>query len=78
MGQPAEILELSDPVRRVYDYWQSLPNLKGLPLKSALEPMNMPLQILPHVFLVELEYEPFAALIRLQGTYINSALGQQA
>ncbi|WP_162938135.1 PAS domain-containing protein [Kiloniella sp. EL199] len=67
---------LTAPVKGVYDYWQSLPRCRGLPLKSALAPMEIPREFLPHVFLMELEYDPFAALVRLQGTYINYSLGQ--
>ncbi|WP_085899320.1 PAS domain-containing protein [Kiloniella majae] len=71
-----DLNSLTAPVKGVYDYWQSLPKCRGLPLKSALAPMEIPLEFLPHVFLMELEYNPFAALVRLQGTYINYSLGQ--
>lgn len=71
-----DLNSLTAPVKGVYDYWQSLPKRKGLPLKSELAPMEIPLEFLPHVFLMELEYNPFAAQVRLQGTYINYSLGQ--
>jgi hypothetical protein len=76
VGQYADLDSLAAPVRGVYEYWEALPKFQGLPLKSSLDPVDMPLEYLPYVFLVQLEYNPFAALIRLQGTYINHSLGE--
>ena len=69
-------IKLTDPVKGIYDYWRSLPQCKGLPMKSALDPIGIPSEFLPHIFLVQLEYNPFSALVRLQGTYLNYSLGQ--
>jgi hypothetical protein len=74
--ESTDLNSLTAPVKGVYDYWLSLPKCRGLPLKSALTPIEIPPDFLPHVFLMELEYNPFAALVRLQGTYINYSLGQ--
>ncbi|WP_299378864.1 PAS domain-containing protein [uncultured Kiloniella sp.] len=76
MEQYADLDNLAPPVLGVYKYWLSLPKYEGLPLKSSLDPVDIPTKLLPHVFLVQLETNPFAALIRLQGTYINHSLGE--
>ncbi|WP_419904755.1 PAS domain-containing protein [Kiloniella sp.] len=67
---------LTLPVQGILDYWKSMPVEKDLPLKSTLDPLSIATEILPHIFLVELNYEPFSAFIRLQGTYLNNSLGQ--
>ncbi len=67
---------LTLPVQGILEYWKTLPFEQDLPFKSALDPLSIPTEILPHVFLVELGSNPFSALIRLQGTYLNHALGQ--
>ena len=76
MEQFADLDNLAPPVLGVYKYWLSLPKCAELPLKSCLDPVDIPTKLLPHVFLVQLETNPFAALIRLQGTYINHSLGE--
>ncbi|KKJ78667.1 hypothetical protein WH95_00845 [Kiloniella litopenaei] len=76
MEQYADLDNLSPPVLGVYKYWLTLPKCAGLPLKSSLDPVDIPTEHLPHVFLVQLEENPFAALIRLQGTYINHSIGE--
>ncbi|WP_417454525.1 PAS domain-containing protein [Kiloniella sp.] len=76
MEKPNDLLKLTAPVKGIYDYWRSLPTCEGLPLKSALDPVEIPSGFLPHIFLVQLEYNPFAAFVRLQGTYLNYSLGQ--
>jgi hypothetical protein len=72
----SDIKGLTRPVEGILNYWKSLPFEQDLPFKSSLDPLDIPTNILPHIFLVELNYNPFSACIRLQGTYLNSSLGQ--
>ncbi|MCZ4279940.1 PAS domain-containing protein [Kiloniella laminariae] len=73
-----EGLLIQSPVLRgLLSYWQSLPLKQDLPLKASFDPLSVPRQIWPQLFLCQLFYEPFSVLIRLQGTYLNDKLHQQ-
>ncbi len=76
MDTTADTKGLTLPIQGILEYWKSLPLEQDLPYKSALDPLLIPTEILPHIFLVELSYDPFSAYIRLQGTYLNNSLGQ--
>ncbi|RED45130.1 PAS domain-containing protein [Aestuariispira insulae] len=54
--------------RRVRAYWDSLAK-DGLPARRDIEPADIP-ALLPHIYLVEVSYEPLDFQYRLIGTAI--------
>ncbi|WP_282605567.1 PAS domain-containing protein [Pelagibius sp. Alg239-R121] len=62
---------------KLLSYWQSLITApETMPTRPAYCPIDMPREILPHVFLCQISPDPFEVLIRLQGTYIVERAGQ--
>ncbi|WP_020591292.1 PAS domain-containing protein [Kiloniella laminariae] len=72
-----DLLIQSPVLRGLLDYWKSLPAKPNLPLKTSFDPLAVPRQIWPQIFLCQLFYDPFSVLIRLQGTYLNDKLHQK-
>lgn len=62
--------------QQLMHYW--LDRVKGdaLPQRSDIDPIDMDTALLPHIFLCSVSYDPFEVYFRLQGTFINSRLGQ--
>jgi hypothetical protein len=55
-------------LRELYDYWQQLPRIGGpLPGRPSFDPLAVP-KVLPSIWLLDVEREPFRLRYRLVGT----------
>ncbi len=64
-------------ITRLYDYWRSIhPPGGGLPGRQHLDPMHIP-ELLPSVWLLDVQREPFRLRYRLVGTRIEEVRGQK-
>ena len=57
----------SSRARRMHAYWTAKKGDRLLPARADMEPSEMK-DLLPHVILTRLEYEPFRVLYKLVGT----------
>ena len=62
---------------KLLSYWQGLIEAtEVMPKRVDYSPIDIPPDVLPHVFLCQITPVPFQVLIRLQGTYIVERAGQ--
>lgn len=67
-------------IRRFFDYWQakhSVPKHSGggLPGRQNIDPLDIP-ELLPNIWLLDVQHEPFRLRYRLVGTGIVEARGR--
>ncbi len=63
-------------VRRLYEYWRSIHPRAGLPGRQHFEPLDIP-DLLPTLWLLDVQHEPFRLKFRLVGTKIAARLGRE-
>ena len=59
-------------LRRLYAYWQSICPADGLPGRQHFDPTAVT-GVLPHVWLLDVQAEPFRLCYRLVGTAVSEA-----
>jgi len=62
-------------VRRIHDYWCSIHPQIGLPGRQHIDPLEIPTDLLPNIWLLDIQQEPLRAKYRLVGTGIVRAIG---
>ncbi|SRR6266404_1801129 len=63
--------QLTSPfLRAIYDYWLRVKADRSAPERRDIDPVNMPLKVLPYLLLVEFERNPFRVRYRLAGTNV--------
>ncbi len=68
--------DLTEPIlSNLYVYWEGLPRAGALPLYDAVDVVDMPPQLLPNIFILEVENEPREYLYRLIGTEVDRRNG---
>lgn len=63
-----------EEVRRLADYWKRIHPAEGLPGRNDLDPLDIP-DLLPNVWLVDVERSPWRFRVRLIGTAIVRFVG---
>jgi hypothetical protein len=64
-------------VLRLYHYWLSIcPPDGGLPRRRAFDPVAVP-DLLPGIWLLDVQHDPFRLRYRLAGTVIVEAIGHE-
>nr|WP_298683824.1 PAS domain-containing protein [uncultured Dongia sp.] len=69
---PADLTDLrcrAPKNRELLDYWLGKRGARRMPSRSDIDPTEIP-DLLPHIMMTELTYEPFRARYRLVGTEI--------
>ncbi len=62
-------------LRRLNDYWRSIHPRDGLPGRQHLDPLAIP-DILPHLWLMDVQRGPFRLKYRLLGTLLVEWIGK--
>lgn len=63
-------------VRRAFQYWKSLHISTGLPGRQHVDPLAIP-DLLPGLWLLDVQREPFRLRYRLVGTRVVRAIGRE-
>jgi hypothetical protein len=66
---------LSEGMRRLYDYWKGKSNDGHLPRREDIDPGALP-DLLPNIFLVDIEETPRRYRVRLAGTAVAECFGE--
>lgn len=75
-GEGATRREMWNPnIARFYDYWRSIHPPAGLPGRQHFRPMDIP-DLLPSVWMLDVQREPFRLRYRLVGTRIEEVRGR--
>lgn len=63
-------------IRDAHEYWQSRhPQRGGLPGRQHLDPCDIP-QLLPHIWLVDVQHRPLRLRYRLVGSAVDLGMGR--
>ncbi len=73
MDKPAG---LSEALRPLFQYWLAACGDKSLPARADIDPVEMPIQLLPNVVLVDVVPEPLRFRYRIVGTAVAQMLGE--
>jgi len=65
---------INEGMRRIYDYWASRRHGDSPPRREDIEPGDVP-DLLPHIFLVDVEDAPERFRVRLAGTAVVACFG---
>ncbi len=63
-------------IDRAYRYWLSICPRDRLPGRQHLDPLAIPRDLLPGIWLLDVQHEPFRLRYRLVGTAIVAAIGR--
>lgn len=63
-------------LQRLLRYWDDKRGDRPMPARRDIDPFDIP-DLLPHVFLVDVSYDPPVFRIRLAGTEVNRLLGEE-
>ena len=63
-------------LKNLFEYWQALASAEGVARKSAFDPVELPTQLWGRLFIIDLSDEGKRRRLRLMGTYIIAAVGQ--
>jgi len=63
-------------IRGIHSYWQSIHPNEDLPGRRHFDPIQVP-ELLPHIWLLDVQAEPFSLRYRLAGTMIVQLLGRE-
>ena len=75
--QPDDLESWHPKLRRILSYWQRIHPPRGLPGRQHVDPVAIG-DLLPGLWLLDLQREPFRMRYRLVGTRIVEAIGQDA
>lgn len=59
----------------LFEYWNSLRQAGGIPLKSGFDPINLPTTLWPRLHMIDIPRDGGVNRNRLLGTYIAEAVG---
>ena len=65
---------LDPDIAAIYDYWCELAPEQMLPGRQHVDPAKMPARLLPSIWLLDVQHEPFRLRYRLVGTGIVEAM----
>ena len=69
--------EIEHPkLQRLLRYWNEKRDDRPMPARGDIDPFDFP-DLLPHVFLVDVSYDPLVFRFRLAGTEVNRLLGEE-
>ena len=69
--------EIEHPkLQRLLRYWNEKRDDRPMPARGDIDPFDFP-DLLPHVFLVDVSYDPLVFRFRLAGTEVNKLLGEE-
>jgi hypothetical protein len=63
-------------LRVFYDYWRAIHPATGLPRRQDFDPTRVP-DLLPGIWLLDVQHVPFRLRYRLVGTRIVTAIGRE-
>jgi hypothetical protein len=61
----------------IHDYWRSIHPGAGLPGRQHVDALEIPRELLPRIWLLDIQAEPFRLRYRLVGTEIVRAIGRE-
>lgn len=68
-------VEVGHPLlRRLYDYWDGKRAGRAMPARPDLDPVDIP-ELLPHLILLDVTYDPMRFRVRLYGTGVRDLRG---
>jgi hypothetical protein len=73
---PKELARWHAKVARLYAYWLSIHPAGGLPGRRHFDPLAVH-ELLPNIWLLDVQREPFRLRYRLAGTMITDRLGRE-
>lgn len=73
---PAEFASWHPKLQRFYRYWRQIHPPQGLPGRCHLDPLAIP-DLLPGMWLLDVQPDPFRLRYRLVGTRIVDAIGRE-
>ncbi|MBT3371592.1 MAG: PAS domain-containing protein [Rhodospirillaceae bacterium] len=71
-----EPTEIGDEFRPLYDCWRQARGPRAMPARADMDPLSMPRQLLPNIFLLEVHQAPQRFRFRLVGTAVVAMLGE--
>jgi hypothetical protein len=76
-GEPPDFPNWHPKLQRMYRYWQQVrPAPDLLPGRKHIDPLDIP-ELLPGIWLLDVQREPFRLRYRLVGTRIVEAIGRE-
>ena len=76
-GEPNDFAIWHPKLQRMYRYWESRrPGPGLLPGRQHIDPLDIP-DLLPGIWLLDVQHEPFRLRYRLVGTRIVEAIGRE-
>lgn len=73
---PSDFPSWHPKLQRIYRYWQNIHPPGKLPGRQHLDPLHIP-DLLPGLWLLDVQQEPFRLRYRLVGTRISEAIGRE-
>lgn len=73
---PSDFDRWHPKLQRLFRYWQSIHPAHGLPGRQHVEPLALA-DLLPGIWLLDVQRQPFRLRYRLVGTRIVEAIGQE-
>lgn len=73
---PADFASWHPKLQRVFRYWESIHPAHGLPGRQHVDPLALA-DLLPGIWLLDVQREPFRLRYRLVGTRVVEAIGQE-
>ncbi|HVM81635.1 MAG TPA: PAS domain-containing protein [Stellaceae bacterium] len=79
--QSAALKNVAEPwhpdIAGIHDYWRSIHPGTGLPGRQHVDALEIPRELLPRIWLLDIQAEPFRLRYRLVGTEIVRAIGRE-
>lgn len=73
-----EAPEISHPrLRELHQHWEARRGARAMPSRADLDPVELPRQLLPNLFLVDVEEEPRRFRYRLVGTELTAVMKRE-
>jgi len=63
-------------LQRLLRYWDDKRGARPMPARIDIDPLEIP-DLLPHVFLIDVGYDPLEFRFRLAGTEVNKLFGEE-
>ncbi len=73
---PADFAVWHPKLQRFYQYWRQIHPSQGLPGRRHFDPLAIP-DLLPGIWLLDVQREPFRIRYRLVGTRVVDAIGRE-
>lgn len=75
-NESADVAVWHPKLQRIYQYWQHIHPPTGLPGRQHVDPLDFP-DLLPGIWLLDVQRQPFRLRYRLAGTRIVDAIGRE-